>query len=433
MSNIDYTLWPNANGNLGEIKVQIPDGINVTWPEGDALVGNFVYNKGELVGFVDTKALIANDSKSTSFPYDYVNIQVDKSLESVMTFNGCAKPEYLNITYTESGNTGNTVVLGTKYLGCKNVNEIKAIDPDYLTNDIVDGVWKEGLSDLTYGLSMFQGCSALTTFPADLSKLGVGNSMFAGCSNLTTFSSNLPSLTDGNGMFAGCSNLPSFSSDLSELATGNSMFQGCTSLTSWNINLPSLQQGASMFTDCTTLTSFTSDLSKLGMANGMFNGCTTLTSFTSKLHNLGNAIQMFNGCKLDTASVKNIADTIKSSNGMIHIGIGNTTPNTEEATAFNTIASKGWTVYVMGNGGSPSQWTPTSLIPIDGEEQQTPIPFWAKPAPSDEQNARYVDSEGNFYNILGAQFIYGDSLDTYGMFLNEEDAAANMSLTKIEK
>jgi hypothetical protein len=59
--------------------------------------------------------------------------------------------------------------------------------------------------------------------------------------------------------------------------------------------------------------------------------------------------RMFEGCKLDTASVQNIADTIKTvSNKTIHIGIGNTTPNEQEEAAFNTIASKGWTVYVNG-------------------------------------------------------------------------------------
>ena len=94
------------------------------------------------------------------------------------------------------------------------------------------------------------------------------------------------------------------------------------------------------------------------------------------------------------------------------------------------MASKGWKVYVIGSSGSMTQWNPAST---DGEETVTPIPFWAKPVESDEQHAKYVDSEGNYYNILGAQFIYGDDLSTYGMFTNEEDAAANMGLTKIEK
>ena len=142
---------------------------------------------------------------------------------------------------------------------------------------------------------------------------------------------------------------------------------------------------------------------------------------------------MFFTCKLDAPSVQNIADTINTYSGTIHVGIGNTTPNEQEETAFNTTVSKGWTVYVNG-----SQYTPTSPAAITtldetGQEITTPIPFWAKPINSDEQHARYTDSEGNFYNILGAQFIYGDDLSIYGMFTCEEDAAAQMRLTKIVK
>ena len=218
MSNIDYTLWPNANGNLGEIKVQIPDGINTTWPEGDALIGNFVYNKGHLVGFVDTKALIANESKSTTFPYDYVNIQVDKSLEGVMTFNGCAKPEYLIITHTESGNSGDIVMF--KYKGCKTVDDVKAIDPDYLTNNIIDGVWSESLADLEDGYGMFDQCENLTSFSADLSSLTNGTNMFTDCTNLTSFTSDMSSLMYGGYMFYNCTNLITFSADLSSLTGG---------------------------------------------------------------------------------------------------------------------------------------------------------------------------------------------------------------------
>ena len=148
---------------------------------------------------------------------------------------------------------------------------------------------------------------------------------------------------------------------------------------------------------------------------------------------------MFYVCKLDTASVQHIADTINTvSRGTIHVGIGNTTPNEQETEAFNTMVDKGWVVFVNGGiqFGSSYSCCATccaSLATLDenGEETVTPIPFYAKPVQSDEEHARYVDAEGNFYNILGAQFIYGDDLSTYGMFINEEDAAANMRLKKI--
>lgn len=399
MSNIDYTLWP-TNGQLGSTNITIPTNAE-DWPAGDALVGNFVYNKGHLVGFVDTKALVANESKSTTFPYDYVNITVDKSLEGVMTFNGCAKPEYLIITYTESGNSGDTIVLGTKYLGCKNLVEIEALDPNYKLNDIVDGVWTQSLEDLQDATQ-----DGGTSIP----------SVFENCPNLVHFNSNLRSLTNGCEMFYNCSAISSFDADLSSLTNGYYMFKICRKLSSFNCN----------------------NLDCLIEGNEMFYHCENLTSFSCALPSLKRGGGMFEGCKLDTHSVQNIAATINSELDStewhaIHIGIGNSTPNAEETTAFNTIASKGWAVYVDVNGIYSSLWNPTSLTPIDGEEQQTPIPYWAKPINSDEQHARYIDSEGNFYNILGGNFIYGDNLETYGMFTSKEDAAAQMRLTKIEK
>lgn len=204
-------------------------------------------------------------------------------------------------------------------------------------------------------------------------------------------------------------------------------------LTSFTSDLSSMTTGCNMFFWCNGLKSFVADLSSLTDGGGMFSGCRKLTTISSDLSSLTDGNSMFMNCKLDTPSVQNIADTINTvSNKTIHIGIGNTTPNEQEETAFNTIASKGWTVYVNGSSSS-NIWNPTSLTPLDGEETVTPIPYWAKPVPSDEENAQYVDSEGNFYNILGAQFIYGDDLSTYGMFTCEEDAAANMRLTPYVK
>ena len=191
-----------------------------------------------------------------------------------------------------------------------------------------------------------------------------------------------------------------------------------------------------MFLACGSLTTFNSDLSSLTDGYQMFEGCNSLTSFASNLRSLAHGEYMFSRCKLDTASVQNIADTINTptSKRTINIGIGNTVPNKQEREAFNTIASKNWTVYVGVNGSwGEEQWTPTATTPIDGEQTTTPIPFWAKPVQSDEEHARYVDENGNFYNVLGGNYVYGDDLSTYGMFISEEDAAANMRLIKFEK
>ena len=384
---IDYTLWPNTDGNLGNIKVQIPTGIgDDKWPEGDALVANFVYKDGLLSGFVDTKALTVNDSKSTIINYDYFDVELPFTEGEIAITRG-ERSKYFNVRYSVSND--DNVVITLKYKGCKTVEDVIAVDPDYQTTDIVDGVWSEGLGDLTNGEYMFYYCFNLTSFTPDLSNLTVGEMMFQSCWYLTSFNSDLSSLTNGCMMFEGCTGLTSFSSDLSSLMDGYDMFQRCENLTSFSSDLSSLMDGRNMFFKC----------------------------------------------KLDTASVQNIADTINTpqTKGTIHIGIGNSTPNEHEE-AFNKIASKNWTVYVNVNAGiSSSQWNPTSLTPIDGEESTNPIPFWAKFVQSDEKHAQYVDAEGNFYNILGGNFIYGDDLSTYGMFTCEADAAANMRLTKIEK
>lgn len=96
---IDFTLYPNLNGQLGQNKVAIPDGVTTFWPDGDALVENFIYKDGKLVGLIDTKALIENDSKTTVLPYDYVDITLDKRLETLMTFNAGERCKHLNVKY----------------------------------------------------------------------------------------------------------------------------------------------------------------------------------------------------------------------------------------------------------------------------------------------------------------------------------------------
>ena len=438
--SINFSLWPNPDGQLGKNKVQIPDGVTTTWPEGDALVGNFIYKDGLLSGFVDYKALIANESKTSTIPYDYAKITLDKSLEGTMTFNS-GNAKYFTVNYTETSNSGDAIVLGTKYVNCRTVDEVVTIDPDYLTNDIVDGVWNQSLEKLEKGYlgeyggcgnSMFENCPNLTTFTSDLSSLTDGNSMFGNCSNLTTFTSDLSSLTDGIFMFHDCSNLTTFTSDLSSLIKGDGMFSSCYNLTSFTIDLSSLTTSYQMFIGCSNLTTFTSDLSSLTYGDGMFWECNNLTTFISDLSSLTSGGHMFYNCKLDTASVKNMAETIKTvtDSPSIHIGIGNTSPTAEENTYLTQIHNKGWKVYVNGQSNG-NIFTPTATTSLDGGEVTTPIPFWAKPVSATEETAKYVDADGNFYNILGGQFIFVDDPETYGMFLNEEDAAANMRLKKI--
>ena len=465
---IDFTLYPNLNGQLGQNKVQMPDGVTTFWPDGDALVGNFIYKNGKLSGFVDTKALISNDAKSTTIPYDYFEAELENVREDSVKFNLGERCKNF------------TLKLMPKYKGCKTIDDIVKIEPNYKTVDIVDGIWSKDLEDYEGGGSMFSGCESLTTFTSNLPSLINGDWMFHSCSNLTTFYTNLNSLTYGKYMFWCCSNLSSFTSDLSSLTNGFYMFYGCSNLISFDINLKSLTDGTNMFRDCSNLTTFDSNLNSLTNSTFMFYGCSNLSSFkcsnlnslvsaegmfykckfdsfdldlrylthggwmfnacsnlcifNSNLSSLTNGEGMFIGCKLNTQSIKNIAETINTvtDSPSIMIGIGNKTPSEEENTYLTQIHNKGWQVYVNG-AGDVNIFNPTSLIPIDGEQNINHIPFWAKPVPSTQEEANYMDENGNFFNILGGQFIYVNDPESYGMFTSEEDAAAQMRLTKIEK
>lgn len=317
MSTNKFQYWP-SDGQLGSTKFTMPTNAE-DWPSGDTLVGNFVYKEGKLVDFVDTKALIVNDSKTTTINYDYVNIELPFA-EDAMTINRGPRNKYLIIKFNnEEVEEGGSVIVTLKYKGCETVDDVKAVDPDYLTNDIIDGVWSEGLGDLEQGGN---------------GKYNGG--MFYG-TNLTTFSSDLPNLTDGGSMFNNCSNLTSFNSDLSSLTNGAQMFKYCSNLTSFSSDLSSLTDGGSMFYKCSKLTSFSSDLSSL--INGM---------------------NMFNGCKIDAESVMYIADTIKDITAEKQLYIDGTIPyvtlSNDVYSAPKGFMSDGKYVYTYNN---PEPYTTT--------------------------------------------------------------------------
>ena len=99
MSTNKFEYWP-SNGQLGSTKFTMPTNAE-DWPSGDALVGNFVYSEGKLVDFIDIKGLTPNTSKSTTIPYDYVNIELPFA-EDAMTINRGPRNKYFYVTFNEN-------------------------------------------------------------------------------------------------------------------------------------------------------------------------------------------------------------------------------------------------------------------------------------------------------------------------------------------
>lgn len=413
------SIWPNSEGPLGKNKAQIPDGVTVKWPEGDALVGNFVYKDGLISGFVDTNALIVNESKTSTVPYDYVNIHLDSIKEGDMNVLQGDRCKYFYVTFG-SGNSGETIVLGTTLANCTTIDDVFAVGGNYKTNYIIEGVWNESLE------SLVEGYDGPPEYPFG---------MFQSCSNLITFNSDLRSLTNGGAMFSICDNLETFNADVSSLTEAYQMFYKTYSLSSFTNDLPSLKNGEYMFQN-SGIRTFVSDLSSLTNGHSMFYYSERLTSFTSNLSSLTNGDWMFTRCKLNSNSVKNIIDTINTvSSGDLRLDVG-CNDTAEDADIFaqeigyadmtsllSALEAKGWTVISCYTGRPSVTYSMRSL-------RADSLPIFVKPIET-ENDFEYTSQDGSKKYILDIFHRSTGSIDGYTQFNSLEEAISDLHLIKI--
>ena len=213
------SIWPNALKTDSESYVIFyPLGTNkvdintVKWTKGDKLITPFMYEgeKDKLVGFVDTESLISGENSIIYLPYNHIEIQFPSIEKGTLQIHA---PNATTKKVSWSNNVFEDIPEAQfKYKGCTAVVDVRIVDADFKTNDIVDGVWSEPLWDLEEGAIAFKDCVTLNTFSSDLPNLTDGEAMFSNC-YLTSFSSDLPSLTNGEYMFSDCNILATFSSD----------------------------------------------------------------------------------------------------------------------------------------------------------------------------------------------------------------------------
>lgn len=395
------SVWPNglkvdSEGYvtfypLGTNKVDIN---TVDWPVGDELVSPFVYQNSKLVGFCDTQAMTVSSNTSISLPYTHIEADFSSIEEGKLTVDA---PNAIVKKFKWATET--TIILGTKYLGCTNFSDLRAVEPNFWSHtDIVDGVWNESLKDLTAGTDdpareLFTQCTALVVFNSDLSSLGKGRGMFDDCSNLTVFNAKLTSLWDGRNMFRNCSNLVEF-----------------------DIEVSSLRDGANMFDNCTNLTTFKSKLPSLFLGHGMFDGC-----------------------KLNSASIKNIANTINPAAGGTNITLGMGCDNNEEDIAlfmqeigYSSINefgldmdNKGWWILVQYNG------RPSSSYSIKRSSSNS-LPVFVKLAETEEYADYTSLEESKKYKLDWFHETTG-STDGYTQFNSLEEAIETLNIKPIER
>ena len=168
----------------------------------------------------------------------------------------------------------------------------------------------------------------------------------------SVFYGNLDGLVDVgiNGLGVSGSNMTEWDIDVPNLINGDTLFRECTKLKKVVADFSSLENGSNAFRECSSLTSFDSSLSSLTDGSYMFQYCSSLTSFNGSLSSLTNGSSMFYGCKLDLASVKNIASTIKNlassgKSGTLHLGYDTSlSDNSDLIAALTVIQNKGWTI-----------------------------------------------------------------------------------------
>ncbi len=177
-----------------------------------------------------------------------------------------------------------------KFVFNANCNDMFKDLSNIITIDFGDNI---DTSNVTYMISMFEGCSSLTSL--DLSKFDTSNvesmnSMFKECRVLTSLdlsnfdTSKVRSMRE---MFYRCQALTSLSLssfDTSNVTNMNNMFFACSSLTSLDLSgfdTSKVTNMSSMFFHCSLLTSLnlsSFDTSKVTSMNGMFYECTELSS-----------------------------------------------------------------------------------------------------------------------------------------------------------
>ena len=133
---------------------------------------------------------------------------------------------------------------------------------------------------VSIGVSVFSGCTSLTSITIPDSVTSIGNCAFEGCTSLISIT--IPDSVTSIGYYAfqNCTSLTSITIPSSVTCIGVFAFRGCTSLTGITIPDSVTSIGHYAFQTCTSLISITIPNSVTSIGDGAFSGCTSLTGIT---------------------------------------------------------------------------------------------------------------------------------------------------------
>lgn len=433
-----YTIFYN----LGTNKIDIPTEIS-EWPTGTKLVSPYVYDENDkLVGFCDTNAMVATDGTTTTLPYSHIEANFSSIVEGTLTINTPNTSE-TKITYVKS--IGDVVTIAFEDLTEETKtflrSAVKISDNTlYDANDNVIG--RFGFDSLTTATNVVDFVNGETTDgkPMDGLFLGMNWDTFEQIEMpITIFESDLSLLENGDNMFFFCKNLTSFKSKLPKLETGDSMFDDCISLSSFEVDMPSLTNGQYMFVYDEMLTTFKSDMHSLTNGYSMFQGSSNLSSFESNLSSLVDGEDMFDQCKLDAKSVKNILETISTSNneGILTLGVGCDSTSSDKllfakecgyeklSDITDKLYEKGWISSVQLNG------RPSSTYSLKRGVEES-VPVFVKLVET-EKHADYTSLDGTKNYRLKYFHVTSGSTEGYTQFNSLEEAIETLNIKPKER
>lgn len=422
----DNSIWPNGLKadtenyaifyQLGTNKVPVPSDIS-EWPAGNKLISPFVYQDDMLVGLCDTKAMVLNESCSTTIPYEEI-IADFPSIKNGKLYIEMPNAITTNITWALP-----------KYKNCYTLDNIISIEPNYQTVDIIDGKWDEDMDHLKSSLKMFDGNTNLKSFESAMTHLTDGRAMFRNCTELETCYISSPSLTSGSSMFSGCVSLIDFNCDTSKLKYGNHMFENCSNLESFTLYLPQLEEGMSMFEGCTKLSTFNAELEKLIMGYNMFSGCKLTPQSVAKIINDINTVgDLYTqwGSYILTLGIDCAPDgtELPYNYGINFIRFAQEAGYNDEGDLMYALSSKGWSLYVQLNGQEE-----TSTYSLRNRQS---LPIFVKLIETDE-HPNYISADGTKkYRFMWFHISSGTTDDCI-QFNSLDEAIETLNIKPIER
>lgn len=295
-----------------------------------------------------------------------------------------------------------------KYAACTNVEEIRAINPDFKNDLTSDKEWCYPLTGLVSGSLAYGSQDGFCDTPVVSAtyycpNMTTASFLFWNCRKLKKVHFYAPKLTRAANIFRWCYALEEVTGDLSSLDYSWDHFLGGCNLKKWTIPLPKL----------TTATSF-------------FNGNEQLSEIEVEFPSLLNAPTFTGGCILNKASVLRICNSIPAyTSGTHEITLGIHIDHQNDAdvlAAIDNATAKGWTVTAQWNGTATS-----GIALLDLEEIYVKV--------LESEYGEYTDENGNRCTLDWGHIITSPEGKTpeelgYTPYLSLDEAKSELGLTE---